>query len=116
VLPDPLAQWDILPASALNAILRTVVRHVAAYREAPRRQGLADRWARRRTGSRCCPCGRKTLGKGKYRGAASGRPGYLHRAAADVRVMITARHRNIALLVAGCYFMEMLDGTNIVVP
>ena len=25
--------------------------------------------------------------------------------------MITARHRNIALLVAGCYFMEMLDGT-----
>jgi len=26
--------------------------------------------------------------------------------------MYTARHRNIALLVAGCYFMEMLDGTN----
>ncbi|HEX3712806.1 MAG TPA: MFS transporter [Trebonia sp.] len=25
--------------------------------------------------------------------------------------MITARHRNVALLVAGCYFMEMLDGT-----
>ena len=25
--------------------------------------------------------------------------------------MITARHRDIALLVAGCYFMEMLDGT-----
>ena len=25
--------------------------------------------------------------------------------------MITARHRRIALLVAGCYFMEMLDGT-----
>jgi hypothetical protein len=25
--------------------------------------------------------------------------------------MYTARHRNIALLVAGCYFMEMLDGT-----
>ena len=25
--------------------------------------------------------------------------------------MITARHRNTALLVAGCYFMEMLDGT-----
>ena len=25
--------------------------------------------------------------------------------------MITARHRNIALLVAGCYFLEMLDGT-----
>jgi hypothetical protein len=29
--------------------------------------------------------------------------------------VITARHRNIALLVAGCYFMEMLDGTNITV-
>jgi MFS family permease len=25
--------------------------------------------------------------------------------------VITARHRSIALLVAGCYFMEMLDGT-----
>jgi MFS family permease len=25
--------------------------------------------------------------------------------------VITARHRDIALLVAGCYFMEMLDGT-----
>jgi MFS family permease len=25
--------------------------------------------------------------------------------------VITPRHRNIALLVAGCYFMEMLDGT-----
>ena len=25
--------------------------------------------------------------------------------------MITPQHRNIALLVAGCYFMEMLDGT-----
>jgi EmrB/QacA subfamily drug resistance transporter len=25
--------------------------------------------------------------------------------------VITERHRNIALLVAGCYFMEMLDGT-----
>jgi MFS family permease len=25
--------------------------------------------------------------------------------------VITAHHRNIALLVAGCYFMEMLDGT-----
>jgi hypothetical protein len=24
--------------------------------------------------------------------------------------VITARHRRIALLVAGCYFMEMLDG------
>jgi hypothetical protein len=29
--------------------------------------------------------------------------------------VITARHRDIALLVAGCYFMEMLDGTNIMV-
>jgi hypothetical protein len=29
--------------------------------------------------------------------------------------VITARHRNIALLVAG-YFMEMLDGTKIMVP
>jgi len=26
--------------------------------------------------------------------------------------VITARHRNVALLVAGCYFMEMLDRTN----
>jgi hypothetical protein len=30
--------------------------------------------------------------------------------------VIIARHRNIALLVAGCYLMEMLDGTNIIVP
>jgi hypothetical protein len=30
--------------------------------------------------------------------------------------VITARHRRIALLVAGCYFMEMLDGTNIIGP
>jgi hypothetical protein len=30
--------------------------------------------------------------------------------------VITPRHRDIALLVAGCYFMEMLDGTDIVVP
>jgi len=28
--------------------------------------------------------------------------------------VITARHRNVALLVAGCYFMEMLDGTIVV--
>ena len=26
-------------------------------------------------------------------------------------LVITARHRNTALLVAGCFFMEMLDGT-----
>jgi hypothetical protein len=30
--------------------------------------------------------------------------------------VITVRHRHIALLVAGCYFMEMLDGTNVVIP
>jgi len=30
--------------------------------------------------------------------------------------VITARHRHVALLVAGCYFMEMLDGTNIICP
>jgi hypothetical protein len=30
--------------------------------------------------------------------------------------VITARHRRIALLVAGCYFMELLDGTKIIVP
>jgi hypothetical protein len=30
--------------------------------------------------------------------------------------VITALHRNIALLVADCYFMEMLDGTNIICP
>jgi hypothetical protein len=30
--------------------------------------------------------------------------------------MITARHRDVALLVAGCYFMEMLDGTIVVIP
>jgi hypothetical protein len=35
------------------------------------------------------------------------RPGVV---AAEV---ITARHRHVALLVAGCYFMEMLDETNI---
>jgi hypothetical protein len=30
--------------------------------------------------------------------------------------VITARHRHVALLVAGCYFMEMLDETNIIRP
>jgi hypothetical protein len=44
LLPDLLAQWDILPASALNAILRTVVRRVAVYRQSPRRQGPGGRW------------------------------------------------------------------------
>jgi hypothetical protein len=29
--------------------------------------------------------------------------------------MIEARQRNVALLVAGCFFMEMLDGTNVIV-
>jgi hypothetical protein len=30
--------------------------------------------------------------------------------------VIDARQRHVALLVAGCYFMEMLDGTNIIGP
>jgi hypothetical protein len=30
--------------------------------------------------------------------------------------VIDARHRHIALLVVGCYFMEILDRTNIIVP
>ena len=42
-------------------------------------------------------------------------PGYNRRARVVGGEVITARHRNIALLVAGCYFMEMLDGTNIIV-
>jgi hypothetical protein len=29
--------------------------------------------------------------------------------------VITAQARNVALLVAGCYFMEMLDWTNVIV-
>jgi hypothetical protein len=29
--------------------------------------------------------------------------------------VIDARHRNVALLVAGCLFMDMLDGTKIVI-
>jgi MFS family permease len=37
--------------------------------------------------------------------------GYNRRAGVVGPEVITARHRNIALLVAGCYFMEMLDGT-----
>ncbi|MCW2893349.1 MAG: major facilitator superfamily 1 [Actinomycetia bacterium] len=39
------------------------------------------------------------------------RPGYNRRARVVAGEVITARHRHIALLVAGCYFMEMLDGT-----
>jgi hypothetical protein len=42
-------------------------------------------------------------------------PEYNRRARTVAAEVITARHRYIALLVAGCYFMEMLDGTNIVV-
>jgi len=45
-----------------------------------------------------------------------GNPGYNRRAGVVPADVITARHRNIALLVAGCYFMEMLDGTNIFFP
>jgi hypothetical protein len=30
--------------------------------------------------------------------------------------VITRRHRAVALLVAGCYFIEMLDGTIVVIP
>jgi len=43
-------------------------------------------------------------------------PGYNRRDGVVAAEVITRRHRNIALLVAGCYFMEMLDGTNIIVP
>ena len=43
-------------------------------------------------------------------------PGYNRPARVVAREVITERHRNIALLVAGCYFMEMLDGTNNIVP
>jgi len=43
-------------------------------------------------------------------------PGYNWRARAVAAEVITARHRRVALLVAGCYFMEMLDGTNITGP
>ena len=42
-------------------------------------------------------------------------PGYNRRPRVVGGEVITARHRNIALLVAGCYFMEMLDGTNVIV-
>jgi hypothetical protein len=43
-------------------------------------------------------------------------PGHNRRARVVGAEVITARHRDIALLVAGCYFMEMLDGTNIIDP
>jgi len=43
-------------------------------------------------------------------------PGYNRRPRVVGGEVITARHRHIALLVAGCYFMEMLDGTNIICP
>jgi hypothetical protein len=42
--------------------------------------------------------------------------GYNGRAPVVGGEVITARHRNITLLVAGCFFMEMLDGTNIICP
>ena len=42
-------------------------------------------------------------------------PGYNRRPGVVADDVITAQHRNISLLVAGCYFMEMLDGTNIIV-
>jgi hypothetical protein len=41
--------------------------------------------------------------------------GYNRRAGVAAAEVITAQHRNIALLVAGCYFMEMPDGTNVIV-
>ena len=43
-------------------------------------------------------------------------PGYNRRPGVVATDVITPQHRDIALLVAGCYFMEMLDGTNIIVP
>jgi MFS family permease len=44
----------------------------------------------------------------------AGYSGYNRRAGVVGAEVITARHRNIALLVAGCFFMEMLDGTIVV--
>jgi hypothetical protein len=41
-------------------------------------------------------------------------PGYNWPVRAVAVEVITARHRHVALLVAGCYFMEMLDGTNVI--
>jgi hypothetical protein len=43
-------------------------------------------------------------------------PGYNGQARVVGSDVITVRHRNVALLVVGCYFMEMLDGTNIIGP
>ena len=43
-------------------------------------------------------------------------PGYNRPACVVAREAITERHRNIALLVAGCYFMEMLDREVRLVP
>jgi MFS family permease len=56
---------------------------------------------------------------GEQRSAAHGKPaalfpaltGYNRRESVVGGEVITTRHRNIALLVAGCSFMEMLDGT-----
>jgi hypothetical protein len=44
-----------------------------------------------------------------------GKSGYNRRAGVVGAGVITAQHRHIALVVAGCYFMEMLDGTNVIV-
>jgi hypothetical protein len=51
----------------------------------------------------------------RRRRAGRGAAGYNRRAGVVGAQVIIARHRNLALLVAGCYFMEMLDGTNIMV-
>ena len=57
-----------------------------------------------------------TFAQGNQPKLRTGRRGHNRRPGVVGREVITERHRNIALLVAGCYFMEMLDGTNIVVP
>jgi hypothetical protein len=44
-----------------------------------------------------------------------GNPGYNRPRSVVEAEVISAHHRNVALLVAGCYFMEMLDGTNVIV-
>lgn len=94
LLPDLLAQWDIPPANALNAILRTVVRRVAAYREAPGGRGRPVdpggepvRGAARLGGR---PLGREMPRRGQRISGlpappGSGRPGYVHRAAPQHR-------------------------------
>jgi hypothetical protein len=56
------------------------------------------------------------LVKGNQSKLRTDRTGYNRRPGVVAPDVITPRHRHIALLVAGCYFMEMLDGTNITVP